>query len=132
VVIEARVDSPVVLDAAGTADPDGDGLKYTWFFYPEAATGIPGRPVLAARRPPPEAAAGPGQGGIPSAPAGGPRERPPRAVVEGAARPRATVIPKAPGIAHVILAVEDTGVPSLTSYRRIILNTQPAAAAAGP
>ena len=29
---------------------------------------------------------------------------------------------KAPGIAHVILAVEDAGTPGLTSYRRVILN----------
>jgi hypothetical protein len=26
------------------------------------------------------------------------------------------------GVAHVILAVEDQGTPSLTSYRRIVLN----------
>ena len=34
---------------------------------------------------------------------------------------RATVFPRTPGIAHVILAVEDNGTPSLTSYRRVIL-----------
>jgi hypothetical protein len=32
-------------------------------------------------------------------------------------------MPKVAGIAHVILAVEDDGNPSLTSYRRIILET---------
>jgi hypothetical protein len=31
------------------------------------------------------------------------------------------VHPKVAGIAHVILAVEDNGTPSLTSYRRVIL-----------
>jgi hypothetical protein len=30
-VIDARVGSPVVLDAEGTADADGDGLSFTWF-----------------------------------------------------------------------------------------------------
>ena len=47
--------------------------------------------------------------------------------IENAERPRATVVPKVAGIAHVILAVEDTGTPSLTSYRRIILKMKPAA-----
>jgi hypothetical protein len=30
-------------------------------------------------------------------------------------------MPRVPGTAHVILAVEDNGAPSLTSYRRVIL-----------
>jgi hypothetical protein len=40
------------------------------------------------------------------------------------------VIPKAVGIAHVILEVEDAGTPSLTSYRRVILTLKPAAGSA--
>ena len=36
-------------------------------------------------------------------------------------------MPKEAGIAHVILAVEDAGSPSLTSYRRVILRMKPAA-----
>ena len=36
----------------------------------------------------------------------------------------ATVMPNAPGIAHVILAVTDNGTPALTSYRRVILTIQ--------
>jgi hypothetical protein len=47
-------------------------------------------------------------------------------VIEKADGPHATVVAKAPGIAHVILAVEDSGTPSLTSYRRIIVNMRPA------
>jgi hypothetical protein len=35
-------------------------------------------------------------------------------------------VPKAAGIAHIILAVEDKGTPSLTSYRRVILNMKAA------
>jgi hypothetical protein len=123
-VLDAEVGLPVVLDAAGTADPDGNRLTYAWFFYPEAGTGIPGQPVLVRRRPPAGAEA-PGPGGIPSAPAGGPPEPPLRVAIENANSPRATVVPNAAGIAHVILAVEDDGSPSLTSYRRVILNMKP-------
>jgi hypothetical protein len=40
----------------------------------------------------------------------------------------ATITPNTPGTAHVILAVTDNGRPSLTSYRRVILTIQNAAA----
>ena len=53
-VLEARVGVPVSLDATASTDPDGDSLRFSWFFYPEAGTGIPGQPVLCAaglRRP---------------------------------------------------------------------------------
>src|SRR5262249_12379193 len=93
-------------------------------FYAEAGSGIPGQPLMVRRRPP-EAAAAAGQGGIPSAPVGGPPALPPRIVIEGASGPRATVVPKVEGIAHVILAVEVGGTPILTSYRRVILRIGP-------
>jgi hypothetical protein len=125
-VLDVQVGAPVTLDAAGTVDPDGDQLTFTWFYYPEAGTGVPGQPVLERRRPPVGGAGGPGQGGIPSAPAGGPREPPARVVIENASGPRTTVVPKVAGLAHVILAVEDAGTPSLTSYRRIILRMKQA------
>lgn len=67
-----------------------------------------------------------GEGGIPSA-AGGPREPAPHITIEDADTPRAIVTPHVPGTAHVILAVEDDGAPSLTSYRRIILTIRAAA-----
>ena len=47
VLIDAVVGTPVVLDAAAPRDPDGHALSYSWFFYPEAGTGIPGQPVVA-------------------------------------------------------------------------------------
>ena len=45
----------------------------------------------------------------------------PKVRLEGNAFEEITVVPQAAGVAHIILAVEDDGAPSLTSYRRIIL-----------
>ena len=119
--IAARVGEPVVLDAAGTRDPDGNALKYAWSYYPEAGTGIPGRPVYAGGLRAAFAMPPAGAGGIPSAPEGGLPTPRPRVTIAGASSARATVTPQVAGIAHVILAVEDDGTPSLTSYRRVIL-----------
>jgi hypothetical protein len=44
--------------------------------------------------------------------------------LENASTPRATVVPRTAGIAHIILAVEDDGSPPLTSYRRVILSVK--------
>jgi hypothetical protein len=117
--LEAQVGVPVTLDADGTEDRDGDALTYRWFFYPEAGSGVPGHPVFAGSTWPSGPAA-----------AGGPPELPARIVLQNAATATATVLPKIAGIAHVILAVEDDGVPSLTTYRRVILtiNAGPAPA----
>ena len=117
--IEATVGQPVVLDAAGTTDPDGHALKYSWIYYGEAGTGIPDLPVRQRRRPP--AGAVHGAGGIPSSPSGGPPQPPPRVTIDDPAASKVTLDPKVPGVAHVILQVEDDGSPSLTSYRRVIV-----------
>ena len=114
------VDVPVSLDASATADPDGDRLTFQWFFYPEAGTGIPTQPVFAGGLVPVGGGGTAGEGDIPSAPAGL-RQPPPRVLIEPANQPRATVTPKAAGTAHVILVVEDSGTPSLTSYSRVVL-----------
>jgi len=121
ITLHARVGTPLTLDAAGTRDPDGNRLKYTWFFYPEAGSGIPGRPVAAGASAIVDGGTPP-EGGIPSAPAGGPREPGPRVTIDNASTARATVTPRVAGTAHIILVVEDDGNPSLTTYRRIILN----------
>ena len=118
-VMDAEVGTPLTLDAAGTRDPDGHAVTLEWFHYPEAGSGIPGQPVFATG---PAASPPAGEGGIPSAPAGGPREAPARVALQNANGWRAVVVPKVAGIAHVVVAVEDQGSPSLTSYRRIILD----------
>jgi hypothetical protein len=121
IALDAAVGVPLTLDAAGTRDRDGHALKYTWFFYPEAGTGIPGRPVFTGGVPAIGGGGMPGEGGIPSGPAGGPPVAAPRVTLRDAATSRTTVTPRIAGTAHVILAVEDTGTPPLTAYRRVIL-----------
>ncbi len=120
--IAAAVGERIVLDAAGTSDPDGNALRFSWMYYPEAGMGIPDLPLRARRGAPAEVA--PGQGGIPPSPAGGPRQPPPRVTIENASASKAIVVPTVAGIAHVILIVEDQGSPSLTSYRRIIVHAR--------
>jgi hypothetical protein len=125
--IDATIGTGVAVDAAASTDPDGDRLTFRWFFYPEAGTGIPGRPVFAG---PPVPIGGGGtanEGGIPSAP-DGPREPPARVVVQSPTSARTEIVPRAAGTAHVILVVEDSGTPALTSYRRVILTIRPAGA----
>ncbi len=116
IAVDATIGSPLVLDATGTADPDGDALSYRWWFYPEAGTGVPGRPVAI------------GTGGAPLPPVAGvspPAARgirpSPRIEITGAASGRATITPRVRGTAHVILEVTDDGEPSLTGYRRVIV-----------
>jgi hypothetical protein len=153
--IDAKAGTPITLDAAGSSDRDRHALRYQWFFYPEAGTGIPsssgGGTPAAPTAPPaptthPAPAAGatgdasaqgsasstskPGGPALVSAiapqPAGGrPTPKPRVTVTNGETSSVATVMPNTPGIAHVILAVTDDGTPSLTSYRRIILTIQP-------
>jgi hypothetical protein len=123
--IEARVGTPLSFDASESMDPDGNALRFSWFYYAEAGSGIPTQPVFAAS---PAVVGGGGnrdEGGIPSAGAGGPRPPPERVIIRNAHESRVVVMPQAPGIAHIILAVEDDGTPTLTSYRRVVLTIRP-------
>jgi cellulose-binding protein len=125
VEIDIEVGASIVLDAAGTKDPDGNALRYRWFFYPEAGMGIPGQPVAVAVRPLVGGGGSRNEGGIPSAPRG-PREPEPRVIIDSPDSATTEVVSRVAGTAHVILVVEDNGLPALTSYRRIILHLKPA------
>ena len=40
-LLEATVGTPIALEANKSRDRDGNALRYSWFFYPEAGTGLP-------------------------------------------------------------------------------------------
>jgi hypothetical protein len=109
IVIHATVGTPVTLSAAGTRDPDGNNLQYTWWYYEEAASAI-------SKAVKPEEVVGErGEDELSIRP---------KVTIEKGDGEQAKVIPRAAGRAHIILAVEDDGEPSLTSYRRVILRIE--------
>jgi hypothetical protein len=126
-MLDAVVGTPVVLDASKSHDRDKNTLQYSWFFYSEAGSGLPntggGRRGAGPRG---AAPAGGRATGIPPGPRGGRGAPTPRVTVTNGSTAVATVTPNAPGVAHVILAVTDNGVPALTSYRRVVLTIQAA------
>jgi hypothetical protein len=101
--MDAETGKPMMLDAAGTTDPDGQALHYRWFHYAEA--GLADGNLAAVTLEGAETA---------------------RATVTPTAACRPYWLPLVPcrgnGVAHVILAVTDEGSPRLTSYRRVILH----------
>ena len=109
VYVRAKVGTPVVLTATGTKDPDGNNVTYNWFYYPEATSAI-SKPVS-----PDEVIGARGEDQL---------DVPPKVAIEDSQAEEAKVLPQLPGAAHILLAVEDDGVPSLTSYRRIILDIE--------
>lgn len=97
--ITAEVGDRIELSAAGSTDPDGDELTYHWFHYGEL-----GSYTLSS-----------GRTGAPL-------------TIENADQQQAAlVIPKSvrTGTLHIILAVTDKGTPTLTRYKRVIINVVP-------
>ena len=109
--LDATVGQPVVLDAAGSDDPDaGQHLKYSWFEYKEAGAAETTPAMVRLEDAGTE-----------------------RVTVTPVSSCTTTWLPKlracrGDGDAHIILAVTDDGVPALTSYRRVVLHVR----AAGP
>lgn len=86
----------IALSAAGTHDPDGNGLTYHWFHYPEAGRDLPNvRDLWSA-----ELAGADTNEVVVTVP---------------------TKLPRGATDVHIILDVEDDGEPSLHAYRRVIL-----------
>ncbi len=84
--ITASVGSSVDLSAAGSSDPDGDDLSYSWWIYDEPSSGS--------------------------------------GSVDSRSSESATVSVGSKGAIHVVLEVVDNGSPSLTAYRRVVINGQ--------
>jgi Protein of unknown function (DUF1593) len=105
--LTADAKQTITLDAAGSKDPDGQPLHYKWWVYEEAGlTGTHGADVSIRN-----STAQQTQVAIHS-----PCRQP---WLPG-------LIPcRGEGIVHIILEVTDEGSPSLTSYRRIILQVRP-------
>jgi hypothetical protein len=75
----------VALSAAGSSDPDGDDLSYSWWIFDEPSSGS--------------------------------------GSIQNASSESATVSISS-GEVHVVLEVVDNGSPSLTAYRRVIINAE--------
>ncbi|HEX6224618.1 MAG TPA: nucleoside hydrolase-like domain-containing protein, partial [Chryseolinea sp.] len=96
--LTAKIGERVMLSAEGSSDPDGDKLIYRWIYYAE-----PGTFTISTGR------------------TGAPLK------IEDANTANAWfTVPKSGrvGTMHVILAVTDSGIPSLTRYKRVIVTIE--------
>ncbi len=102
----AEVGKPLSFDAAGSRDPDGNGLRYHWFHYPEAGF-VPG-------------------GSLADVSLSGADTARVTVTPTAACRPDWLQSNQScrEGVAHLVLAVTDDGTPALTSYRRVILRVK--------
>jgi hypothetical protein len=110
IYLDVKVGQPLILDASGSYDPDGQLIHYHWFHYPEAGST---EATLAAIT----------IAGSDTA----------KAVVTATATCRPGWLNQdracpPEGVAHVIVAATDDGTPKLTSYRRVILRVHEDAA----
>ncbi|MBV8834794.1 MAG: DUF1593 domain-containing protein, partial [Acidobacteriaceae bacterium] len=103
IYLDVKVGQPLMLDAGGSYDPDGQRVQYHWFHYSEAGSTEASLAAITVS-------------GADTA----------KAVVTATAtcRPpwlnRGTPCPPE-GVAHIVLAATDDGSPKLTSYRRVVL-----------
>ena len=133
VMVDAKVGTPIKLDASASSDPDRHALRYEWLFYPEAGTSLPsataqgrGQRAGGLVRPLPVRRYSWSFNGRSVGASGRAASTNTAHHISDATDAIATVMPNVPGSAHVIIAVTDNGSPSLTSYRRVILTIQPA------
>ena len=87
----AAAGSTVELSAAGSSDPDGNDLSYSWWFYEE------------------------------------PSSHDDPVTIQGDSSVSAMVeVPSSAGgqSIHIVLEIQDNGSPSLTAYRRMLINVQ--------
>jgi hypothetical protein len=101
--ININVGERLTLDARDSADPDGDSLRFNWFHYPEAGASEDAQLASITLQ---DAT----QSGM-------------AVMGQAACRPNwlNTMPCASTGLAHVILAVTDSGMPPLTRYRRVVL-----------
>ncbi len=100
--MDVAVGGSVQLDASGSSDPDGQGLQFHWFHYAEA---------------------GSADGNLAGVTLSGAETARVTVHADAACRPQwsAAAGCTGDGVAHIIVAVTDSGSPALTSYRRVIL-----------
>ncbi|WP_413738509.1 DUF1593 domain-containing protein [Sodalis sp. RH21] len=106
IYLTAHVGNAVVLDVQGTTDPDGNKLSYQWIAYPEAGSATSKQVTID------EVQGKPGEESLNARPV---------LDLSGHSAGKVTVTPQKSGVEHIILAVQDDGLPSLTSYRRVII-----------
>src|SRR6185312_12301672 len=108
VAISACENSTVSLSAAGTSDPDHNGLVYHWWQYREATGGVNPQELTLS----------------------GADTQDARVAIPPTQKPAPNVDTPAEILYHVVLSATDDGTPALTRYRRVLLTVPTAGTAA--